>query len=166
MVAHPPCTYLSNAGVRHLHSVPSRNGVLAKIHGPERWEAMRESAAFFLALLNAPIPRVAVENPRMHKYAKALVGPYSQVIHPHEHGHGETKATCLWLRGLPSLMSTAMVTGRYPMCHKTPPSADRWKIRSRTYQGIADAMAEQWGGPHAHVQRDSYATPPDCGANE
>lgn len=146
MIAHPPCTYLTNAGVRHLHSVPSRNGVLTKVHGEARWEAMRESAEFFRALLDADIPQICVENQTPHKYAVAAIGrQYDQAIQPWMFGHGETKRTCFWLKNLPPLVATEVVEGRYPRVHKTPPSKDRWKIRSTTYQGIAEGMAAQWG---------------------
>lgn len=95
MVAHPPCTYLTNSGVRWLHTKPGR------------WEQMREGAEFFRELLNAPIPRVAVENPIMHGYAREIVGRRAdQIIHPWQFGHLESKATGLWLRGLPPLIST------------------------------------------------------------
>ena len=144
MIAHPPCTYLTNAGVRHLHSVPSRNGVLPKVHGPARWEAMREDARFFRLLLDAPIPRIAVENPIPHRYARAIMGEYSQIIHPWQFGHGETKGTALWIRGLPHLQPSRIVPGRYPRVHLTAQGPDRAKDRSRTYEGIAAAMAEQW----------------------
>jgi hypothetical protein len=145
MIAHPPCTFLTNAGVRHLHSVPSPNGVLPKVHGRDRWHAMWESARFFRALLMANVPRIAVENPTPHKYAKEIIGDYTQAIQPWQFGHGETKRTCLWLRNLPPLVPTDVVAGRYGRVHLTPPSRDRWKLRSVTYQGIADAMAAQWG---------------------
>lgn len=146
MIAHPPCTYLTNAGVRHLHSTPSKRGVVAKIHGQARWDAMQEAAKFFKELLNAPVNKICVENPVPHGYAIREIGcTYSQIIQPFQHGHGETKKTCLWLRNLPLLKPSLEVTGRYPACHMTPPSKDRWKIRSRTYQGIAAAMANQWG---------------------
>jgi hypothetical protein len=146
MIAHPPCTYLTNAGVRHLHeSVSSRNGVKVKISGEARWQAMREAAQFFNALKSAPIPRIAIENPIPHRYARALIGAYHQRIQPWEFGEPETKATCLWLINLPPLMATMIEVKRYPRCHLTPPSPDRWKIRSRTYPGIARAMANQWG---------------------
>jgi hypothetical protein len=155
MVAHPPCTYLTNAGVRHLHSVPSRNGTLTRVHGEARWQAMREAAAFFNSLLEAPIPRIAVENPVPHRYAREIIGPYSQLIQPWMFGHGETKGTCLWLRNLPPLEPTHRKadlfalpepTERYARVHLTAPSPDRWKKRSVTYGGVAEAMAEQWGG--------------------
>lgn len=146
MIAHPPCTYLTNAGVRHLHAhVTSCNGKRTAVYGDARWLAMREAAAFFNALKAAPIPRIAIENPIPHGYARELIGKYTQIIQPWMFGHGETKATCLWLKELPPLVPTNIVEGRYPRCHLTSPSAERWKIRSRTYQGIADAMAAQWG---------------------
>lgn len=142
MIAHPPCTYLTNTGVSWLHK------------RPERWEQLVDAANFFHKLLNAPIERIAIENPIPHKYALALIGcKYDQLIQPWMFGHMETKATCLWLRGLPKLVPTtnlkaetmalpAKVRGRL---HHLPPSPDRWKERSRTYSGIAKAMADQWG---------------------
>lgn len=134
IIAHPPCTYLCNSGVRWLHE------------SPERWGAMRAGADFFRLFLAAKCKRVCVENPIMHKYARERVGgAHSQVIQPWQFGHGETKATCLWLKGLPLLTPTNIVSGREGKCHKTPPSADRGKIRSRTYEGIGAAMAAQWG---------------------
>lgn len=134
MIAHPPCTYLSNSGVSWLHK------------RPERWEQMREGAEFFKALLDADIPRIAIENPIMHKYAVEIIGKrQDQVIQPWQFGHGESKATCLWLKGLQELEPTQIVEGREQRMHLLPPSKDRWKIRSTTYQGIANAMSEQWG---------------------
>lgn len=146
MVAHPPCTYLTNAGARHLHSVPSRRGTVTKIHGAERWRLMEEAAAFFWHLLNCSIPKVAVENPIPHRYAVKEIGrKYDQLFQPWQFGHGETKATCLWLKGLPPLTPTKIVEGRTPRVHYASPGPDRWKERSRTLPGIAAAMAEQWG---------------------
>jgi hypothetical protein len=142
MIAHPPCTYLTNSGVCHLHKDPSR------------WAKLDDAAAFFLALWDAPIKLKAIENPIMHKYARERVGvEKSQVIQPWMFGHMETKATCLWLSGLPILMPTLDV--RAPMMrlpkrererlHYLSPGPNRWKERSRTYEGIAQAMADQWG---------------------
>jgi hypothetical protein len=143
MIAHPPCTYLSNSGVCHLHKDISR------------WPKLFEGAEFFKKLLDAPIPMIAVENPIMHKYSKTLIGgvKQSQIVQPWMFGHMEQKATCLWLKGLPLLTPTDNV--KEPMLklpknirerlHYLPPSPDRWKIRSTTYQGIAEAMAKQWG---------------------
>lgn len=154
MVAHPPCTYLTNAGVRHLYeNVTSRNGVRAKIYGAARYLEMRESCLFFRAFLDSRIPRKAIENPLPHCYAKEVIGAYSQVVQPWQFGHGEMKATCFWLRGLPILLPTHLPndmfaaeqpTEREHRIHMQSPGPDRWKNRSRTYQGIANAMAEQW----------------------
>jgi len=143
MIAHPPCTYLTNAGVCHLHKDNSR------------WEKLDDGAAFFKLLLDAHIPKIAVENPIMHKYAKERIGniKQSQVIQPWMFGHMEQKATCLWLKGLPLLQETNNVKAQMlelpdnqrQRLHYLPPSPTRWKERSKTFQGIADAMAEQWG---------------------
>jgi len=143
MIAHPPCTYLTNAGVTWLH------------RDKERWAMLDDGAAFFKRLLEAPIPRICIENPIMHKYAKERIGgvKQSQVIQPWMFGHMEQKATCLWLKGLPLLQPTNNVKeemmklpdNERQRLHYLPPSADRWKLRSTTYQGIASAMAEQWG---------------------
>lgn len=157
MIAHPPCTYLCNSSVWALHKTPP-NPSPGVLYGEARWEAVEESAAFFRALLNAPIPRVAVENPIMHKYARALIGQqYQQIIHPHQFGEDASKATCLWLKGLPPLMPTRIVAPRLvngkPRWgnqtdggqNRLTPSDDRWAKRSETYPGIAAAMAHQWG---------------------
>jgi hypothetical protein len=134
VIAHPTCTRLCNSGVVWLHR---RN----------LWAQMREAAVFFKWCLDLPNAMVAVENPIMHKYAVEIVGRrQDQVIQPWMFGHGETKATCLWLRGLPKLTPTNIVEGREQRLHKLPPSPTRWAERSRTYRGIAEAMAEQWGG--------------------
>ena len=144
MVAHPPCTYLTNAGVRHLGYGASRNGVRAEVYGLDRQRALVEGADFFNRLRNCDIPRVAIENPVPSRYASYLIGPYTQLIQPWMFGHGETKATCLWLRGLPPLRPTQLAQSRYPRHHRQPDVKDRWKNRSRTYEGIALAMADQW----------------------
>ena len=143
MIAHPPCTYLTNSGVCHLKTDPTR------------WAKMEDGAAFFKALLNAPVPRIAIENPIMHGYAKERIGgvKQSQVVQPWMFGHAEQKATCLWLKGLSPLKETNNVYAHMmtlpkrdrERLHYLPPSPDRWKIRSTTFQGIADAMADQWG---------------------
>lgn len=134
MIAHPPCTYLCNSGVRWLKTQEGRK------------DKMITAALFFRILKNCSIPKIAIENPIMHKYAVEIIGRrQDQVIQPWQFGHGETKATCLWLKNLPKLEPTNIVEGREGRIHKLPPSKDRWKIRSTTYQGIADAMAEQWG---------------------
>jgi hypothetical protein len=143
LVAHPPCTYMANSGVTWLHKDPARYALLD------------DAAAFFNLFLDAPIDRIAVENPIMHKYAKERIGnrKQSQVIQPWMFGHTEQKATCLWLKGLPLLQPTNNVKAQMmelpdnerQRLHYLPPSKDRWKLRSTTYQGIADAMANQWG---------------------
>jgi hypothetical protein len=133
VIAHPPCTYLCNSGVRWLKD------------NPERWEKLREAKKFFKACLAANAPRVAIENPIMHCHARESLPEYTQIIQPWQFGHGETKATCLWLKGLPKLQPTEVVDGRRHRSQNEPQSADRWKRRSRTYTGIAAAMAEQWG---------------------
>ncbi|MFH0904087.1 MAG: hypothetical protein V1854_02715 [Methanobacteriota archaeon] len=146
-IFHPPCTYLTNAGVRHLYEhIVSRNGKHAAVYGFARWVEMRKAAEFFRQLLNADIPKICVENPIPHRYAVAEIGrKYDQLLQPWQFGHPETKATCLWLKNLPPLKPTNIVDGREARIHKMPPSKDRWKNRSRTYIGIANAMSEQWG---------------------
>lgn len=145
MIAHPPCTYLANSGVRWL------------FEQRDRWEKMAEGAGIFLDLLHADIPRIAIENPIMHKHAVSLIGRrQDQVIQPWQFGHGETKAVCLWLKGLPLLVPTDIVDGREARVHKMAPGPDRQKERSRFYEGIADAMADQWGEP----QRAYDLSPP------
>ena len=141
MIGHPPCTYLANSGVRWLY------GGKGTVRDEQRWAQMEEGAEFFKRLLNAPIPKIAVENPIMHSYAKSIIGAEpTQIVQPYQFGHAETKATCLWLRGLPPLCPTNIIRENISarVAH-LPPSPDRWKLRSLTYQGIANAMAEQWG---------------------
>lgn len=142
MIAHPPCTYLTNSGVRWLHTDITR------------WPKMIDGAVLFRRLLEAPIPRVAVENPIMHRYAAAVIGQrQTQVVQPWMFGHTETKGTGLWLRNLPPLLATedvkaAMLALPYAeraKVHNASPGPDRWKLRSVTYAGIAEAMAQQWG---------------------
>lgn len=140
MIAHPPCTFLANSEVRWLYQKDTWALV------PERWAGMRAAAAFFADLLRADIPRVAIENPIIHKYAKEIIGAnQSQIVQPWQFGHGEVKATCLWLKNLPRLTPTNIVSGRVARVHRASPGPNRWKERSRTLQGIACAMAEQWG---------------------
>jgi len=142
-VFHPPCTYLCNSGVCHLHKDESR------------WGKLDDAGEFFRRILNLPIARIAVENPIPHKYAVERIGrKYDQIIQPWMFGHPESKATCLWLKGLPKLMETNNVRDEFKSLpkneaqriHYLPPSKDRWKLRSTTYLGIAAAMADQWGG--------------------
>ena len=128
MVAHPPCTHLAVSGARWF-----------KDKAAEQAEAI----AFFMAFANAKIPRIAIENPvsiMSTRWRKP-----DQIIQPWQFGHGEVKATCLWLKNLPPLVPTEIVDGRTARVHREPPGPDRWKNRSRTYAGIAAAMAEQWG---------------------
>ena len=140
MIAHPPCTYLANSGVRWLY------GGKGTQRDEIRWKQMEDAAEFFWRLLNAPIPFIAVENPIMHRYAVEIVGrKHDQIIHPWQHGHGETKATCFWLKNLPLLKPTEIVDGRAGRIHHESPGPDRWKRRSVTYPGIGQAMAAQWG---------------------
>lgn len=129
LVGHPPCTHLAISGARWFPE---------KIASGEQ----QEGIDFFMALARAPIPRIAIENPVC--IMSSVWREPDQVIHPWEHGHGETKATCLWLKGLPPLMPTKIVSGREPRVHRMSPGPDRWKERSRTYEGIAAAMAQQW----------------------
>lgn len=133
MIAHPPCTDLSVSGARHFAA--------KKIDGRQQ-----ASVSFFMKLqrLSAHIPKTATENPIC--IMSSLWRKPDQIIQPWQFGHGETKSTCLWLKGVDNLTPTNIADGRDDRIHKLPPSPDRWKIRSTTYQGIADAMAMQWGG--------------------
>jgi hypothetical protein len=130
MVAHPPCTHLSVSGAGHF----------AEKRADGR---LQEAVEFFMEMTRAPIPRIAIENPIC--IMSSVWRKPDQIIHPWMFGHGEVKATCLWLKGLPPLRPTEIVSGRYPRVHLMGPSEDRWKERSRTYEGVADAMAAQWG---------------------
>lgn len=137
MIAHPPCTYLSNSGVRWLYEKQGR------------WKDMIKGAVFFRKLLNADVPKIAVENPIMHKWAKKVIGKnQDQVIQPYQFGHAETKATCLWLKNLPKLKPTNLVDPEKVKhrVHEMAPSDDRSKERSRFFEGIAESMADQWSG--------------------
>jgi hypothetical protein len=129
MVGHPPCTHLAVSGARHFEE--------KRADGRQQ-----EAIDFFMALANAPIPRIAIENPVC--IMSSVWREPDQIIQPWQFGTGETKATCLWLKGLPPLRPTNVVAGRHPRVHLMPPSADRGKERSRTYAGIAEAMAAQW----------------------
>jgi hypothetical protein len=128
LVAHPPCTHLAVSGARWWK---------------DKQNEQREALAFVASLLDAPVPRIALENP-VSIISTAIRKP-DQIVQPWQFGHGETKATCLWLKGLPKLTPTAIVDGREARVHRMSPSPERWRERSRTYQGIADAMAAQWG---------------------
>lgn len=143
MVAHPPCTRLCNSGVRWLHVPPPGRTT------DEIWCELDEAADLFGTFWNAPIELVCIENPVMHRHAKTRIrnfAPAAQSVQPWQFGHGEVKRTCLWLRGLPLLTPTNIVEGRTARVHRMPPSPDRWRERSRFFPGIADAMADQWGG--------------------
>lgn len=130
LIAHPPCTHLAVSGARHF-AAKQASGV------------QQEALDFVRALFDAPIEKIALENPI--SIISSRIRKPDQVIQPWQYGHGETKATCLWLKNLPKLQPTNIVEGRENRVHRMPPGADRWKKRSTTYQGIADAMAEQWG---------------------
>ena len=129
MIAHPPCTHLAVSGARWF-----------KDKQAEQLEALE----FVKVLLGADIPCIALENPV--SIISSRIRKPDQVIQPWQFGHGETKATCLWLKGLPKLKPTNIVEGREQRVHKMPPGPNRWKERSRTFEGIAAAMADQWGG--------------------
>jgi site-specific DNA-cytosine methylase len=128
MIAHPPCTHLAVSGSRWF-----------KLKQREQAEALE----FVKQLMAAPISRIAIENPI--SVISSKIRKPDQIIQPWQFGHGETKATCLWLKNLPKLEPTNIVSGREAKVHRMPPSKNRWKERSRTYEGIARAMAEQWG---------------------
>lgn len=133
LIAHPPCTRLTLAGVRWLHE-------------RELWSELDRACEFFRAFLSAPIPLKAVENPLPHRYATERIGrSYSQRLQPWQFGHGETKGICLWLDGLPPLTPTCVVPGRVARVHRMPPGPFRAHERSRFFSGVADAMAAQWG---------------------
>lgn len=146
LIAHPECTYLANSGAKHLYvGMNAANGP-----NPDRWAMMGAAASFFMLLWNAPVPRIAVENPVMLGHPKRLFGipDPMQIIQPWQFGHGETKATCLWLHNLPPLAPTNIVSGREQRVFRMAPGPERKRNRSRTFDGIADAMAAQWGGPN------------------
>jgi site-specific DNA-cytosine methylase len=128
MVAHPPCTHLAVSGSRWF-----------KFKQKEQQEALE----FVRLLLDAPIEKICLENPI--SIISSRIRKQDQIIQPWMFGHGETKATCLWLKGLPKLEPTDIVDGREAKVHRMPPGPDRWKLRSLTYIGIANAMASQWG---------------------
>jgi hypothetical protein len=130
MIAHPPCTHLAVSGARWFKE---------KQADGRQWEAV----GFFLDMAHSPIERLCIENPVC--IMSSLYRKPDQIIQPWQFGHGETKATCLWLKGLPKLQPTNVVEGRDHRIHRMPPGPERERERSRTYQGIADAMADQWG---------------------
>lgn len=131
LIGFPPCTRRCNSSVRWLKN------------NPERWDLLQQDDLFFNDLWYSKIPKICLENPIPHRYTAVV--DYTQLIQPWQFGHGETKATCLWLKGLPKLQPTNIVDGREARIHKMAPSANRGKERSRTYTGIANAFADQWG---------------------
>jgi site-specific DNA-cytosine methylase len=130
LIGHPPCTHLAVSGARYF---------AAKQEDGSQDEALE----FVRKLMNAEVWSICIENPI--SIISSRIRKPDQIIQPWMFGHGETKATCLWLQNLPKLQPTNIVSGRDDRIHKMPPGPDRWRERSRTYQGIADAMAEQWG---------------------
>jgi site-specific DNA-cytosine methylase len=130
MIAHPPCTHISVSGARHFKE-KKKNGM------------QHAAVSFVRKLSKVDIPLIAIENPV--SILSTVWRKPDQIIQPWQFGHGETKATCLWLKNLPQLMPTNVVEGRESRIYKMPPTADRGKIRSVTYKGIAEAMAKQWG---------------------
>ena len=149
IIAHPPCTYLSNAGARHLWKGHQLN--------QERYKKGLEAKAVFMAFFNADCPRIAIENPIPSKVFE--LPKYTQTVQPYEHGHPYTKKTCFWLKGLKPLAPTNVVepeatwcpsgsySGKHGDKHRGVFTKDRAKNRSKTFPGIAKAMAEQWAGP-------------------
>jgi site-specific DNA-cytosine methylase len=129
LIAHPPCTHLAVSGARWFR---------------EKATEQAEALDFVRVLLDAPVARIALENPV--SIISSRIRKPDQVIQPWQFGHGETKATCLWLKGLPPLAPTKVVSGRVARVHRMPPGPNRWRERSRTFPGIAAAMATQWGG--------------------
>lgn len=127
-ICHPPCTHLAVSGARWFK---------------DKVKEQQEALEFVRWLMNLPIDRIAIENPI--SIISSRIRKPDQIIQPWQYGHGETKATCLWLKNLPLLQPTNIVEGREAKVHRMPPSPDRWKERSRTYKGIAEAMAAQWG---------------------
>lgn len=128
MVAHPPCQHLAVSGARWFK---------------DKQAEQADALGFVWALMSAPIDRICIENPI--SIISSRIRKPDQIIQPWQFGHGETKATCLWLKNLPKLVPTNVVEGRVARVHRMPPGPNRWKERSRTFQGIANAMADQWG---------------------
>lgn len=153
-----PCTFSCNSGVRWL----SHDGLI----DAERLGRMKAGCDLFAACYHAPIERVAMENPVMHKYAREYlaslgVPAFTQSIQPWQFGHGEVKRTCLWLKNLPLLVPTEIVSGREARIHKMPPSKDRGMLRSITFEGIGRAMADQWGSLPIESELPAYCV--GCG---
>ena len=149
MVAHPPCTRLCNSGVRWLHTPPPGRTK------EDMWQELDEGAALFSECWNADIPYIAVENPVMHKHAKARIvnyEPFAQSVQPYQFGtdpdgpDAVSKRTCFWLKGLPKLVPTGNLTSGRNDIHNAPPGPERAAFRSRFFPGMSKAIAEQWGG--------------------
>lgn len=150
LIAFPPCTYLCNSSSKWLYD--QRTGRIDQA----RWADLRKAARFFRELLEAPIPKIALENPVMHGHARNLVGrDYTQLVQPWMFGHAETKATGFWLKGLPKLQPTSDLQPIEAQIHSIGQRPDRWKERSRTLPGIARAMARQWGSADAERNQSS-----------
>ncbi len=135
MIAHPPCTHLAVSGAKWFK---------------DKKKEQKEALDFVSELMNCDIPRIAIENPI--SVISTKIRKPDQIIQPWQFGHGETKATCFWLKNLPKLKPTKIVEGREQRVFRTPPSPDRWKIRSRTFEGIAKAMSRQWGKENIPLQ--------------
>lgn len=131
IIAHPPCTYLCNSGVRWLKD------------NPERWNQMLNARDFFMLFYNHPCKKICIENPIPHKYTG--LPEYTQIIQPFEHGHTEMKSTCLWLKGLPELLPRRLMKKHNQSLWRLSPGENRSEQRSKTFYGIARSMAEQWG---------------------
>ncbi len=148
LIAHPPCTHLAVSGARWFKGKLKEQAVAME---------------FVQALMDTPIPRICIENPI--SIISSRIRKPDQIVHPWMFGHGETKATCLWLKNLPLLKPTNVVEGRHARVHREPPAPDRWKNRSRTYTGLAAAMAQQWnfdlqnGAPAPSRTDESEAQP-------
>lgn len=136
-IFHPPCTHLAVSGSRWFK---------------DKVKEQAEALVFVQTLMDAPIPKIAIENPI--SVISSRIRKPDQIIQPWQFGHGETKATCFWLKGLPKLVPTDIVSGRSDRIHKMPPSPTRWKERSRTYEGVAHAMAAQWSPLLQHNAQD------------
>lgn len=137
-IFHPPCTHLAVSGARWFKG---------------KQQEQQEALEFVKELMAAPIPKIALENPI--SIISSRIRKPDQIIQPWMFGHGETKATCLWLKNLPKLIPTDIVDGREPRIHNMPPGPDRWSERSRTFPGIAQAMAKQWGNVHTQIARQA-----------
>jgi hypothetical protein len=152
MIAHPPCTHLAVSGSRWFK---------------DKVKEQAEALVFVQTLMDAPIAKIAIENPI--SVISSRIRKPDQIIHPWQFGHGETKATCLWLKGLPKLTPTNVVEGREARVHRMPPGPNRWKERSRTFGGVALAMAAQWGSDLTHnakgQAREASPAPTGCASN-